>query len=71
MADALPNGARQLIVGPIACAGFRIRSDVRGHDAAGKIAEPHDLANAFAARQYRRAYSSHATNGSRCIRWKK
>ncbi len=55
MTDAFADGAGQLIVSPIACTGFRIGRDVRGHDAARKIVEPHHLANAFAARQHRAA----------------
>src|SRR5882672_1412356 len=47
--DAFPNSTSQLVVGPGASAGFRIGSDIRGHDATWKIFEPHHLSDAFGA----------------------
>ena len=55
MTDAFPYGAGQLIVGPIARTGLRIRRNVRRHDAAREIFKPHLLTNTFAARQRRAA----------------
>lgn len=51
--DAFPDGARQLVVGPVPGTGFGIWSNVGRHDAPGEIAEPHNLADASAARQDR------------------
>ena len=73
MSDAFPYGAGQLIVGPIARTGFWIGRNIRRHDSAREIFEPHLLTNTFATRQHRAAMGVPVMqlNGSPCIRWKR